>query len=474
MKRCADWVVSHMKIEYIFLIVALIVSLYSAKHIPFPQIPDEQVHLRSIGYAFGAPSYTNEILDDIFTSKWISESMENKPVNFNIYYEKVSHKTKNVCKITDLKPTISAVKYLPQGIGLYIGLMLHLTVYKCFWLSRLFSILFYLLIGFIVLKLVPYRKDLFFFCLIMPMVIQQCSSISYDAVLIPVSFLLTAYILNLSVREKPVGWRSILLILFLTCVIALIKIPYALLAGIILIVPRDKYQLYIGKKGNRQFDVAKWIYKFRILVIVLLIMIMALVMFIFRNHPYIKTFFACFINLRWFSFIVADSFYKLGDFYMRTFVGDIGRLQLSYSYPFIMIFFCVLTYLCIVGEEKDYEKMTALTIKKRLWMVFLVACTVVVIFMSQVTWTFMLNNYSLDESPSKIAYNLLNFTWIDGVQGRYFLPQFPALVIALSGNRYTVSLSKDKKYYIARKVFMILFYSYMLYRFCRLILVRYR
>jgi uncharacterized membrane protein len=104
-----------------------------------------------------------------------------------------------------------------------------------------FNLLVSIILVFLAIKTIPIAKWLFFFLGIMPMTLYQFSSLSYDALTIGISFLLTATILNYALNnEKRIGPHELIILFLLSGLLAGSKPPYFIIAFLFLIIPVEK------------------------------------------------------------------------------------------------------------------------------------------------------------------------------------------------------------------------------------------
>lgn len=93
--------------------------------------------------------------------------------------------------------SLKCVKHLPATIGIMLGIILRLPTYWVMQLGEIFALIFYIGVCSKALLLMPVKKEIFEIIMLFPMSIQQAASINYDAVLLPLCFLLIAYILHI-------------------------------------------------------------------------------------------------------------------------------------------------------------------------------------------------------------------------------------------------------------------------------------
>ena len=106
--------------------------------------------------------------------------------------------------------------FVPCATGITVGRLLHLGTVQTFLLGRMFNFIFYLLICFLSLKLLPFGKELFTIILLFPMSLQQGMSYSYDAIINASAFLMVACSVRWEFEKeekKPKGLLALCVIL---------------------------------------------------------------------------------------------------------------------------------------------------------------------------------------------------------------------------------------------------------------------
>ena len=95
----------------------------------------------------------------------------------------------------------SIISYFPQTIGLYMGRVLHLNFFCTLYLARIIALLFYLFAGWHMVHIAPAGKLVFAGILLMPMPLMLSSSFSYDMMVIISALAFTACILRLAMGD---------------------------------------------------------------------------------------------------------------------------------------------------------------------------------------------------------------------------------------------------------------------------------
>lgn len=115
----------------------------------------------------------------------------------------------------------SAVSYFPQILGFATGRMLRLNGFMTARVARLFMMIVYLFAFYHAIQIVPIGKSVFTLCGLLPRVLFTCVSLSYDAMIIVVSFLFFANILRLKVDLR--SRKAIIETLFIAILLGAVK-----------------------------------------------------------------------------------------------------------------------------------------------------------------------------------------------------------------------------------------------------------
>lgn len=91
--------------------------------------------------------------------------------------------------------------------------------------------------------MIPILKGALFTAMIMPMTLQQCASISYDAIILAASFWAFAYMVYEIMVKEIVGWKDVLILMIPCGIIASMKPPYIFLLLFFFAIPYGVWQL---------------------------------------------------------------------------------------------------------------------------------------------------------------------------------------------------------------------------------------
>lgn len=156
----------------------------------------------------------------------------------------------------------SPISYAPQIIGFQIGKTVNAGPYFIGMLGRLMNLVFYVLIGYFAIKIMPKGKLFYLLVLLSPNLLQTATTLSADALTNSAILLLIALIMELRLNDIQISRKQELLICVLSIVVSLCKISYAPLVALIFLLKKDQY-----KKGAKE----KYIFSIAVLVVSMLL-----------------------------------------------------------------------------------------------------------------------------------------------------------------------------------------------------------
>ncbi|SDH59830.1 Uncharacterized membrane protein [Pseudobutyrivibrio sp. 49] len=118
------------------------------------------------------------------------------------------------------------IAYLPQALGISVARIIGLHGTSMYMLGRFVNLLVYSIIVSFAVKITPFYKTSFLLLAINPMSMHQASSLSYDMQINGISLLYFAYILKLVSDKRNVYWRDYIVTFVSILLIAPIKFVY--------------------------------------------------------------------------------------------------------------------------------------------------------------------------------------------------------------------------------------------------------
>ena len=396
--------------EKLFLLIAIPISLLYSMFLAPYRIMDETAQIvKNIDLANGN-IITKKDKDNkaiVYVPTGINEIDDKKIKDFKSLDEALSSNTnyKNLVRVNPFF-TYTVINtptaYLVSSLGFKIGNLFNWNIYLSMYLAKIFNVLLYLLIGYLIVKLIPYGKLFMLVYLLNPMLLQGVSSVGADNVTNLISLLWISYILYLrykkeKVNNKEIGILSILIILL--CTAKFIYFPLLLL----LLLIKNKWE------SNKQKKVILLLVLISLLLTVLSIYIglgydNEFARVISENNSNINALeqLKGVITKPW-NFIIGIimSLYKFNGDYIAEFFGyELGNSDITLMFisciGYVLVF---LFSLFSIKEKIDFTKKD----RNILWVITLVLICCV-FGVEYLTWN------SVD---TRIIY---------GVQGRYFLP----------------------------------------------------
>lgn len=237
---------SKFKLEKLFLIVMIPVSIcYSLIMIP-GMVPDEATHMR---LTYSLASQIMGVEQDKITlrgeEKNIYDRLPSSP-NIDSYEYSYTHFFSGedngdyVTIDADSANWKQIFGYFPAVIGVIFSRIMHFGATPTIYIARLCNLFFYLWLTYFAIKKIPIGKQLMFMISILPMCSQQMMSLSYDAVLNASTFFCLAYGLFFVYNSEDVRFDEYIKYLF--SAIILLSIKSAIYSFILLIPLLSKFK----------------------------------------------------------------------------------------------------------------------------------------------------------------------------------------------------------------------------------------
>jgi Predicted membrane protein (DUF2142) len=323
--------------------------------------------------------------------------------------------------------TYSPVAYIPAALGLALGQAVKAPPFACFLLARLFMLAAYLTLGALALSIAAYGEASLLVVLIMPMSVFLAGTVTQDSVLIALACLACAAMTRGTPGYRFLGLAAFVLFLggkppyilmlgaFLlplagakfrrrACEVAIACLPVLLWVALIsafVVVPFDKQlyhpgPLYTGNRGVWMDHVDT-----------------AANLHILLSPP------SRLLTLPW------HTWQYTGIQRLREMVGVLGALQivLPDSYYRAWGFCGAAALLGLLFQRRPVAVSPFMQVIN-----FLVIGTLMLV----TVWLLMIMFY--------LNWSNAGLDWIDGMQGRYFLPLLPFLLLAVPGFRWRFTL----------------------------------
>lgn len=318
--------------------------------------------------------------------------------------------------------------YVPQVIGITIARLLQMNSEQILLMGRLFALIWYCFIMYWAIKLMPVKKIMLFIVGILPMTMQQIVSYNYDSVLFGVCFLVIAYILHLIYSNRKIRGYDYFIILVSGLIVATIKLVYLPILGLALFIPKQKFG-----GGKQKFYSGVGIVLSSAIVIVLgqlsfLKNIMGIQEGAVANSGTQMSLGYCMENPLNVMAIFYRTIERQSSRLLEGMIGSpLGWLELQLPNIIIIAFIIILLVSILQYENKTIELPK-----------FFKGITA--IFVGLICLGIMAGLF--------LSWTPLGSSEIDGLQGRYFIPILPVVLLLFQNNMIYIKHSNIDGYLI--------------------------
>lgn len=419
-----------VKIHHVYICTAFIWGLVMVFMVPPFQVPDEESHFRKALAVGNAQLVCDDgMLEIPEEAVYFSETINPNAI---IFHENVTFDVELVrdyeyddggkdkpVEVESPLCAISPISHLVPAVPAAAGALTGANQLLIFYLMRIANLTVGVLLISLSISLLPYGKRIAFLLGLLPMTIFLLASVNYDALFIPILFVFIASVLHLMEREKAIGLKEILILIFLTIVISTTKLAFVPMILISLILRPKLFKG--GWKGFLLFG------------LVLLLSNCAAII-LFQNLGGALT------SPEWtdpsvqiqdivsdplgYLVIFARTVLRNGVWYARSMIGTLGWLDYRLT---------TLTYVLMSVAGFLFGMVEGKKVKMLQWqkvaLILLSLATVVII---------MTGMYIFSTHPG--------VEMIEGVQGRYFIPiAFAVLLPAVSYIPHSWTLFAERR-----------------------------
>lgn len=320
---------------------------------------------------------------------------------------------------------VPEIFYLPQAVGLSIGRLLGAGRVPTLMLGRMFSLLAAALLMYFGVKKLPFGKSVFYVIALLPITLQEVMSFSYDAFLIGSSFLFAGYLLYWFHAPERLTVREMAVLLAATMLLGLSKAGVYLPLTLLPIAT-----VYMKQNGNIRCRIITAVWMTGSIGLCYLVQYPTILMrtgivaraasrttAAVQNYQ-IKTLIKDPVTL---FRILENTFAEKSDIYLRGILGGkLGWLNITIPWHVCLAFTVLLLLAVIPGKDENYIRNTYR--KVGIWVTSILSAGLIL--------ASMLIAVTPDDSK-----------WIQGVQGRYFLPFLGLALLAIP----TGNIRKAKK-----------------------------
>ena len=433
--------VFRMKTEKVFLVTGGMLALIYMLLLPPLSVPDEEVHLKQ------AYEYTSRIMGreaskhgtvvmdkEDFHAMQMFETTPSLPEYDRLKDEILkSGRESGTIEIPHTDTRAPAVVYVPGMIGILLGRILGLNGILVIYLGRICSILFYLMTMYWFIRLANFARAAAFVIAVLPMTVQQCCSYSYDSVVIEFVFLYLALLFRLiyekqAIKRSQIAAYALFMILLSVCKGGM-YMPLCLLT---ILIPADRFY---GRKKKIIFTGCM------AAAAVAAFLTTALRNVLYVVNPTAQQTADAYLAgenygvaglladpMEFILLSVRTLFLSGSTFLENMFGSQLGWLDINVS-RIVVYGMLLLTGLSILQMENggSYSSLSVTIRQKRMFLLVIALSAAMVFATMFISWT-----------PRES-------TEIFGIQGRYFLPLLPLVLMLFHGKSITIKKDISRK-----------------------------
>ena len=238
-----------MPLEKQFLFLAIMLGVLFIGILPPGQSPDETTHFkRAYGISGGILIPDEKVNSEgaIGSDIPVTTDFFERTVDHGTYAEIVNQIGLGTDESSPQPYTSAAlynfVCYIPQSFAALIGRALHLSVLAMAYLMEIFNFIVWVLLVYFAIKLLPKFKSFVLFVALLPITLQEATSLAPDALTIGLSMFFVSYVLHLAyVRKGTLGKKQMAILTISSIVLGFCKIVYLPLTLLMLIIPKEKF-----------------------------------------------------------------------------------------------------------------------------------------------------------------------------------------------------------------------------------------
>lgn len=348
----------------------------------------------------------------IYDTIWDDEDLFPEFKNYEDSYKESKIKlNKNNTVVKDVRASNYVfLNYFPHAIGMKIGIILNQSPYMIGLLGRITNMIICIIIITIGLKIIPVGKKMMSILLLAPSIISYIASLSADGLIIAMSFLLISLVMKFMNDKTKLNWKWYLLLLLIVAFVSTCKAAYLPIIGILIFLPYDCFK---NKK-------TKWLYSISLIIFGILF-----------SFSWISVGNVSLVDSN--GYVGLDKYIRFIKVFANTTCRDIisyveNIFAGNYMYecqvnPYKIIPMSYLSLL-LISFFSEKSKLKVRTIQKMIT-IGIIVCVIILV------------SYALF-----ISNTGLNATFINGIQGRYFVPIILLLPFFIKNSKIKVKEEK--------------------------------
>lgn len=201
---------------------------------------DEKRHFMSAyNLSYGNLNFDNAIVDQQFMIDLPRGTHYTSFVNF--FGEKYKFQKAELpadAGVDSLPAGYNPIIYIPSAIGILIGRILQGSVADIFLMGRIFNLISYTLLVALIIKLLPYKKNVFLAILTIPMFLLFSATYSVDGIGTALVTLFVAYFFKMYADKENISLKDLIILLGIyTLVLSFKSMSYIFIGFLIFLLP---------------------------------------------------------------------------------------------------------------------------------------------------------------------------------------------------------------------------------------------
>ncbi len=441
--------IGKLAVEKTFVYLSLLFGMAYLLVMPVYSAPDENTHIPTVYY------YSNQLLgkeavDEDGNVMWrkhddevLNHARDKYPtartyaVIYHHFWDKSTEDTMVSSRVNELQPLhVNFLGYIPQILGISIARLLHFGPVGMFFLGKLFILLCYTALVYFAIKIIPVGKEMLSVIALLPVSLAQATSYSYDGMVTAVSFLFIAVVLRVVYEDREIKNSELLILAVAMVFMSAVKVVYFVLGFILFAIPAERFS-----KPKKKWLVIGALLLIGIISILCSRFSQVVELTVAPTAGYMDkqtyTIGALLNEPIRIVYIVYATLRNGVSGYLSTLLGS-GMGWSYISIPRILQFSLVVVM--VLASLQRQEEAAPLSGGKKSWFVLAaVLC------------------FAAIEGAMLLAYTPVGVNYIKGVQGRYFLPLLPLVLILFKTDAIVVK--KEIKAYINMAVYVIQYFS---------------
>lgn len=315
----------------------------------------------------------------------------------------------------------SPTQYLPQAAGVAIARLFTDRPIIMAYAAKIMNIIVSFTALYFAMKFMPFGKKILFVIMSIPIALEGFSSLSPDGMTISFSFLFIAYLLHLifDKKEEKITWKQTIFVGLLAVLIALCKIVYLPLVGLVLLLPKTKF-------NSRKSQILHIVIIIAIAVIANLTWLSISTTYLaeYREGRPVDQFSTLLKNpINYLEMLVYSIDLNGGKYFLSMLGGEVGLNEFVILNTIVPVTFFLMCLLATFNTRENRPKFS-------LYQVVIISLIVLAII--GLIFTSLYIQWTKTESDS-----------IMGVQGRYFLPVLPLALLLFSCFKIKLEYSEE-------------------------------